>query len=42
MNTKPDAIVLLAIVVAVGAFLTGFVSPDEAQTTIVVSENLIR
>lgn len=42
MNTKPDVIVLLAMVVAVGALLTGFMSPDAAHSTIAISENLIR
>ncbi len=42
MNTKPDALVLLACVVALGALLTGFMAPDAAQMSMVVSENLIR
>ncbi len=42
MNTKPDALVLLACVVALGALLTGFMAPDQAQTAMAISENLIR
>ena len=42
MNTKPDALVLLVCVVALGALLTGFIAPDEAQIAMIVSENLIR
>jgi hypothetical protein len=42
MNNKPDIFILLAGVVALGALLTGFIAPDEAQTTMIVSENLIR
>lgn len=42
MNNKPDIFILLASVVALGALLTGFMAPDEAQTTMIVSENLIR
>jgi hypothetical protein len=42
MNTKPDALVLLACVVAFGALLTGFMAPDAAQASMIVSENLIR
>jgi hypothetical protein len=42
MNSKPDTLVLLACVVAIGALLTGFMSPDMAQTSMIVSENLIR
>jgi hypothetical protein len=41
MSTKPDILVLLACVVALGALLTGLVAPD-VQTTMIVSENLIR
>lgn len=42
MNNKPDVLFLLAGVVALGALLTGFMAPDEAHTTMVISENLIR
>jgi hypothetical protein len=42
MNSKPDVMVWLAIIVAFGAVLTGFMSPDESQASIVVSEALIR
>jgi|TARA_B110000003_G_scaffold258742_1_gene278173 hypothetical protein len=42
MNTKPDVLVLLASVVALGALLTGFMAPDEAQAMTIISENLIR
>lgn len=42
MNTKPDALVLLAFVVAFGALLTAFMTPDIAQAGLIVSENLIR
>lgn len=42
MSTKPDVLVLLVCVVALGALLTGFVSPDASQSTMIVSENLIR
>ena len=42
MNTKPDVLVLLVCVVAVGALLTGLMTPDEAQSTMIVSENMIR
>jgi hypothetical protein len=39
---KPDALILLACVVAIGALLTAFMTPDMAQTSMIVSENLIR
>lgn len=42
MNNKPDVMVWLAVVVALGAILTGFMSPDETRSALVVSENLIR
>jgi hypothetical protein len=42
MNSKPDTLVLLACVVAIGALLTGFMTPDMTQTSMIVSENLIR
>jgi hypothetical protein len=42
MNNKPDVLFLLAGVVALGALLTGFMAPDEAHTTMIISENLIR
>jgi hypothetical protein len=42
MSTKPDVLVLLASVVALGALLTGFIAPDEAQSMMVISENMIR
>jgi hypothetical protein len=42
MSTKPDVLVLLASVVAIGALLTAFIAPDEAQSMMIVSENLIR
>lgn len=42
MNSKPDTLVLLACLVALGALLTGFMTPDVAQTGMIVSENLIR
>ena len=42
MNSKPDTLVLLACLVALGALLTGFMAPDVAQTGMIVSENLIR
>jgi hypothetical protein len=42
MSTKPDVLVLLIFVVALGALLTGLVSPDEAQSNMIMSENMIR
>lgn len=42
MKNKPDVMVWLAIIVAFGAVLTGFMSPDESQASLIVSENLIR
>lgn len=42
MSTKPDVLVLLAGVVALGALLTGLITPDNAQTAMIVSENMIR
>jgi hypothetical protein len=43
MKSKPDTLLLLACVVALGALLTGFMTPDMAQTSMmIVSENLIR
>ena len=42
MNGKPDVLVLLVGLVALGALLTGFMAPDEAHTTMIISENLIR
>lgn len=42
MSTKPDVLVILVAVVALGALLTGFISPDAAQSTIIISENMIR
>lgn len=42
MNGKPDTLVLLACLVALGALLTGFMTPDAAQMGVTVGENLIR
>jgi hypothetical protein len=42
MNSKPDTLVLLACVVAIGALLTGFMTPDMTQASLIASENLIR
>lgn len=42
MSTKPDVLVILVAVVALGALLTGFIAPDAAQSTIIISENMIR
>jgi hypothetical protein len=43
MKSKPDTLLLLACVVALGALLTGFMTPDMAQTSMMIaSENLIR
>lgn len=42
MSTKPDVLVLLVGVVALGALLTGFITPDEAQSTMIIGENMIR
>ena len=42
MSTKPDVLVLLVMVVALGALLTGFITPDNAQTAMIVSESMIR
>lgn len=42
MSAKPDVLVLLTCVVALGALLTGLMSPDEAQSTMIMSENMIR
>ncbi|MFQ3171022.1 MAG: hypothetical protein ACI9DG_001052 [Oleispira sp.] len=43
MKSKPDTLLLLAGVVAIGALLTGFMTPDMAQASMmIVSENLIR
>ncbi|MGK0247375.1 MAG: hypothetical protein ACI910_000097 [Oleispira sp.] len=42
MNSKPDALVWLACLVAIGALLTGFMTSDMTQTSMIVSENLIR
>ncbi len=42
MNGKPDVLVLLAGLVALGALLTGFMTPDEVHSSMIVSENLIR
>jgi hypothetical protein len=42
MNSKPDALVLLACLVALGALLTGFMTPDMADAGMIASENLIR
>lgn len=42
MNAKPDVLVLLICVVALGALFTGLITPDAAQSTMIVSENMIR
>lgn len=42
MKKKPDVLFLLSGVVALGALLTGFIAPDQAQTVMVVSESIIR
>jgi hypothetical protein len=42
MNKKPDVLFLLAGVVALGALLTGFMAPDQAQAAMMVSESMIR
>jgi hypothetical protein len=42
MNGKPDVLVLLTGLVALGALLTGFMTPDEVHSSMIVSENLIR
>lgn len=42
MNGKPDVVVVLAIIVAVGAVLTGAMSPDHSQPAVIASESMIR
>ncbi|GEM_PF-2721232 len=42
MNGKPDVLVLLVGLVALGALLTGFMAPDDMTSSMIVSENLIR
>jgi hypothetical protein len=42
MNRKPDTLVMLIFLVAVGALLTGFVTPEMVQANVGLSESLIR
>lgn len=42
MNKKPDALFLLASLVALGVLLTGFMAPDETHAATTISESIIR
>jgi hypothetical protein len=42
MSTKPDVLVLLVGVVALGALITGLITPEGGQAAMIVSENMIR